>query len=60
MLNQNNNGISSDAVIPQLNYVDVIQQLEQAIALDAKRVQLMMQQGVITNEKGQYILKNLE
>lgn len=59
---QNNNflnGVLSGAVMPQLNYVDAIQQLEQTLGTDAKRIQLLMQQGTISNVQGKYLLKTL-
>ncbi len=59
MLEQFLNGISSGAVTPQTNYTDIIQQLEQALITDVKRTQLLMQQGVISQEKGQYLIAGL-
>ncbi|MBD5402144.1 hypothetical protein HDR58_05020 [bacterium] len=57
------NGISSSAVIPQTNlttnYVDIIQQLQSAIKTDAQRVQLLMQQGTITQDQGQFLMTQL-
>lgn len=54
------NGISSSAVSPQTNsmtqYVDIVQQLEQAIKTDAQRLQLLMQQGVLSQSQGQYLM----
>lgn len=59
MLNQPLNGISPQAVTPQINYVDVVQQLEQALNTDAQRLQLLIQQGVITQQQGLYLMNNL-
>ncbi len=59
MQNQIQNSISSAAVTPQLNYIDVIQQLEGVLLNDAKRLQLLMQQGVINNAQGNYLLTQL-
>ncbi len=60
---RNQNSISSPAVSPQANsmtnYVDIIQQLEQAIRLDVQRVQLLLQQGVISQSQGQYLMTQL-
>ena len=53
MQNQiNSNNISSSAVTPQMNYTDIVSQLEQAIATDTLRLQTMLQQGVITKQQG--------
>lgn len=59
MLNQSLSGISPQAVTPQINYVDVIQQLEQVLNADIQRLQMLMQQGVITQQQGQYFMNNL-
>ncbi len=59
MQNQIQNGISSAAVMPQLNYVDVLQQLEDVIANDVQRLQLLMQQGVLTKVQWQYLMAQL-
>lgn len=59
MQNQIQNGISSAAVMPQLNYVDVLQQLEEVIANDVQRLQLLMQQGVLTKVQWQYLMTQL-
>lgn len=63
MQNQINTGISSSAVNPQMNptagYVDIIQQLEQAVATDAQRLQILMQQGTIDQSQGQYLMTQL-
>ena len=60
---QNQNNISSLAVSPQtnstVNYVDIIQQLEQAIGVDVQRLQLLMQQGVLSQSQGQYLMTQL-
>ena len=57
MQNQiNSNNISSSAVTPQMNYTDIVSQLEQAIATDTLRLQAMLQQGVITKQQGQYLM----
>ena len=57
MQNQiNSNNISSSAVTPQMNYTDIVSQLEQAIATDTLRLQTMLQQGVITKQQGQYLM----
>lgn len=56
---QNYNGISSPAMSPQANYIGVIQQLENALAEDAQRVQLLVGQGVITQSQGQYLMAQL-
>lgn len=59
----NKKSISSPAVSPQANsmtdYVDIIQQLEQAIRMDVQRVQLLLQQGVISQSQGQYLITQL-
>ena len=59
MLNQNINGISPSAVTPQINYTDVIQQIEQALASDVQKLQLLTQQGIVTQQQGQYFMNNL-
>lgn len=59
MLNQSLSGISPQAVTPRINYVDVVQQLEQALYTDVQRLQVLMQQGVITQQQGQYLMNNL-
>ncbi len=63
MQNQINNGISSSAVNPQMNptagYVDIIQQLEQAIKSDAQKLEILMQQGTIDQSQGQYLMTQL-
>ena len=63
MQNQINNGISSSAVNPQMNpaagYVDIIQQLEEALRVDAQRLQILMQQGTIDYSQGQYLMTQL-
>ncbi len=59
MQNQVQNNFSSAAVMPQINYTDVIQQLEDAIVTDAQRLQLLMQQGVITSAQWQYLTTQL-
>lgn len=59
MQNQLFNGISSQAVTPQINYVDVIQQLEQVLNADVQKLQSLVQQGIITTQQGQYLLNNL-
>ena len=59
MLNQSFGGISPQAVTPQINYVDVVQQLEQVLNTDVQRLQLLIQQGVITQQQGQYLMNNL-
>lgn len=56
---QNLNNISSSAVSPQMNYTDIISQLEQAIATDTLRLQNLLQQGVITKQQGQYLMAQL-
>lgn len=57
------NNISSSAVNPQTNsaanYVDIIQQLEQAIKTDFQRLQLLMQQGVLNQNQGQFLMSQL-
>ena len=54
------NAISSPAVNPQANsltnYVDIIQQLEQAIKTDVQRLQILMQQGVLNQNQGQFLM----
>ena len=59
MLNQNINGISPSAVTPQINYTDVIQQIEQALASDVQKLQLLTQQGIVTQQQGQYLMNEL-
>ncbi len=59
MINQIQNSISSAAVTPQLNYVDIIQQLENALSTDVQRLELLMQQGVVNQAQGQYLLTQL-
>lgn len=59
MQNQPLNGISSSAVTPQINYVDVFQQLEQAINADVARVQMLAAQNVITNDECRYLMSQL-
>ena len=59
MINQPLNGISSSAVPPQINYTDVIQQLEQAINADIAKVQMLAAQNVITNGECRYIMSQL-
>ncbi|MBR1425241.1 hypothetical protein IJ579_06740 [bacterium] len=59
MQNQIQNGISSSAVTPQLNYIDVIQQLEGILGNDVKRLQMLMQQGVINQNQWQYLMTEL-
>jgi len=62
MINQMNN-ISSPALTPQSNqteeYKDVFYRLEQAIGADVRKVNLLMQNGVITQQQGQYLLAQL-
>ncbi len=57
------NTISSPAVNPQANsltnYVDIIQQLEQAIKTDVQRLQILMQQGVLNQNQGQFLMSQL-
>ena len=54
------NGISSPAVSPQANpnlgYKDVFYQLEQAIGADVQNINNLMSQGVLSQQKGQYVL----
>lgn len=61
--NQNINGISLSAVPPQINsasgYAGVIQQLEDAIRADAERIKLLIQQGTISENQGQYLMTQL-
>lgn len=59
MINQPINGISSSAVPPQINYVTVIQQLEQAVKTDMATVQALAAQGVITKDQSQYLMSQL-
>ena len=60
MINQPLNGISSSAVPPQINYIDVLQQLEQAVNEDIARVQMLASQNVITNGECRYLMSQLE
>ncbi len=57
------NNISSQAVSPSANpmtnYVDIIQQLEQAIGLDVQRLQVLLQKGVLSQSQGQYLMTQL-
>ncbi len=59
MLNQNLNGVSPQAVTPQINYTDVIQQIEQALGADFQKLQLLIQQGIVTQQQGQYLMNEL-
>lgn len=58
MLNQNLNGVSS-AVTPQINYTDIIQQIEQALQEDFQKLKLLIQQGIVTQQQGQYLMNEL-
>ena len=60
MINQNLNGISPSAVTPQISTDDIIQHLMQSLASDAQKVQMLIQQGNVTQEQGQYLIKQLE
>ena len=59
MQNQNMSGLSS-AVIPQIAYSDIFQQLDGAIQNDIRNLFLLIQKGVITKEQGQSLLAVLE
>ncbi|MBQ8460538.1 hypothetical protein IJ541_10620 [bacterium] len=57
-----NNAVSSPAVSPQANsleYKDVFYQLEQAIGADVEHVRNLVQNNVITQNQGQYLLQKL-
>ena len=47
MQNQNLTGVSSAAVTPQINHVDVFQQVEQALENDVRQLQYLAQAGII-------------
>lgn len=57
--NTNINNVSSSAEKPQINYTGIVPQLEQALRSDIQKLFLMVQQGVITSEQGQSLLKML-
>ncbi|MBR1460504.1 hypothetical protein IJ596_02575 [bacterium] len=59
MLNQNINGVSPSAVTPQINYTDVIQEIELALQADFQKLQLLIQQGIVTQQQGQYLMNEL-
>jgi len=59
MQKQSLNGISLPAVSPQANQTNIIQQLEQAIQADAQRIPILIQNGVITQSQGQYLMTQL-
>lgn len=59
MQNQALNSISSPAVSPQANSIDMIQQLEAAIQSSAQKLPVLMQQGLITPSQGQYLMAQL-
>ena len=59
MQNQIMNGVSSSAVTPQINYNDVISNLEQNVRTQAQRLMLMQQQGLVTENQAQYAINNL-
>jgi hypothetical protein len=46
-------------VTPQINYTDVIQEIEQALKADFQKLQLLMQQGIVTQQQGQYLMNEL-
>ena len=60
MLNQNLNGISPSAVTPQITTDDIVQHLMQSLASDAQMIPMLIQQGKVTQEQGQYLIKQIE
>ncbi len=60
---QMNNGISSPAVSPQANpnmgYKDVFYQLEQAIGADFQKVKTLVQNNIISQQQGQFLVAQL-
>jgi len=59
MQNNQINGISSTAVNPQINYVSVIEQLRKSLIADVQKIQLLMQNGTINKQQGQFLLADL-
>ena len=59
MQNQLSNGISSSAVTPQINYNDILNQMEQSVKSDAQKLMLLFQQGLIPENQVQYIINKL-
>ena len=53
MQNNTMNGVSSDAVTPQINYNNIIQNLEKEIVQDVKNVALLQQLGTLPPNEGQ-------
>lgn len=57
------NNVSSSAVSPQTNpnlgYKDIFYQLEQAIGADFQKLKVLVQNGVITQQQGQYLMAHL-
>lgn len=60
MQNQNYTGISSNAVMPQITTDDIIQHLMQSLSSDTQRIAMLIQQGKVTQEQGQYLIKQIE
>ena len=59
-MNENNfNGISS-AESPQVDYQDIIGQLEAVLTTDFLRLRYLVQQNVITPNQGKYLLEELK
>ncbi len=59
MQNQTLKGISSSAVTPQINYPDIITQMQQALQADAQKLLLLHQQGLVTDDQAQYFTNKL-
>ncbi len=59
MQNQNLTGVSSAAVTPQINHVDVFQQVEQALENDVRQLQYLAQAGIINQSQSQYLMTQL-
>lgn len=59
MINQNFNGISSNAVTSQMSTDEIIQPLLASLKSDAQRIQQLVQQGNVTQEQGQYLMQQI-
>ena len=59
MQNQTFNGNTSPAVNPQIDYTDVITQLEQTLKSDAQKLMFLYQQGLVSDNQAQYFTNKL-
>lgn len=59
MQNQNFYGNSSSAVTPQIDYPDIIEQMQKNLQTDAQKLMLLYQQGLVTDNQAQYFTNKL-